>query len=299
MESTEGKGIPARVTLASSFSVAEAQRLMATVPADVANDVWRARCTVAHSHFRNHEHVGLHPVVHRAPEEQARLLRGMARCVKDTVFAEMCLNFAASLATVGNRLAEQGRSDEATAVRALMIGQPMEWVVQVWRLADRMDELRARQNAWGKDHHRIARVLKSAHIPLWAVGALDEISSDELRAMTPSDLADLAGLGNASLAEAAHVLNRLRFLALLGIEPTVWNEFLEKLTARLEAAEVLQTSWVEEVLVPPHPCHPPGALVLAEPRVPRAPGHVVPRRITPQGRRRLHHVGGRGGRPAV
>ncbi|AQU70085.1 hypothetical protein BBN63_31820 [Streptomyces niveus] len=223
----------------------------------------------------------------------------MARCVQDTRFAEMCLESAAAVLSIEGRLADEGRSDEATRVRAVMIGLPMEWVVQVWRFADRMDELRARQKAWGRDNHRIARVLRSAHIPLWAVDALDGISIDGLRVMTPSDLLHLAGREEVSLAEAAHVLDRLRVLALLGVEPAEWNDLLENLAAQFEAAEGIQVSRVDEVAVPPHPCHPPGALVLAEPRIPRAPGHVVPRRITPQGRRRLHHVGGRGGRLTV
>ncbi|QHV83527.1 hypothetical protein C0R01_31370 [Streptomyces albidoflavus] len=299
MKSFEGKGIPGRTGLASSFSVVEAQRLMAAVPADVANDVWRTRCAMMHTHFRSFPHVGQHPVVHRAPGEQARLLRAMARCVRDTKFAEMCLESAAAVVTIEGRLADEGRSDEATRLRALMIGMPMEWVVQVWRFADRMDELRARQKAWGRDNHRIARALRSAHIPLWAVDALGGISIDDLRVMTPSDLLHLAGREEVHLTEAAHVLDRLRVLALLGVEPAEWNDLLDSLTVRFEATDGTQVSRVEEVAVPPHPCHPPGALVLAEPRIPRAPGHVVPRRITPQGRRRLHHVGGRGGRLTV
>ncbi|MFC9249191.1 hypothetical protein ACFT7S_35695 [Streptomyces sp. NPDC057136] len=146
MESTEAS-FSARTGLARSFSVAEAQRLMAAVPAAVADDVWRARCTVLHSHFASHDNVGKHPVVHRAAEEQARLLRSMARCVKGAGFAGMCLELAADVAAVEDRLAELGRAGEATQIRALMIGQPMEWVVQVWRLADLMDELQARQKA--------------------------------------------------------------------------------------------------------------------------------------------------------
>lgn len=294
-----GGNFPARVGLARSFSVAEAQRLMAAVPAAVANDVWRARCTAVHSHFPNHPQVGKHPVVHRAPEEQARLLRSMARCVQDPKFAEMCLELASEVVAAEDRLAELGRADEAAALRALMIGQPMEWVVQVWRLEDQMDELRTRQKAWGMGHHRIARALKSARIPLWVVGALDEISRDDLREMTPGDLASRAQFGDVALTEAARVLDRLRALALLGVEPTDWNDFLDQLAARLEAAEDLQASRVAEVSVPPHPCRPPGGLLLTEPRVPRAPGRAVPRRIITQGRRRLHQPGGRGGRPTA
>lgn len=276
--------------------MAEAQRLMAAVPAAVANDVWRARCTVMHSHFRNLDSVAKHPVVHRTPQQQARLLRSMARCVRDSRFAKMCRDNAALLLVAEDRLAEEDRADEATTVRALTIGMPMEWVVQLWRLADLLSELRARQRAWGEGHHRIARVLRSARIPLWALSALEGISLQDLGAMTPGDLASRAGRSEGSLREAAQVLDRLRALALLGIEPADWDEFLGKLAARLEAAEDKRASRVDEVTVPPHPCHPPGALLLTEPRVPRAPGRAVPRRVTTQGRRRLHHAGGRGGR---
>lgn len=272
---------------------------MAAVPAAVVNDIWRARCTVMHSHFPRHPHGGKHPVVHRAPEEQARLLRSMARCVQDPKFAEMCLELASGVVTAEGRLTELGRADEAVDIRALMIGQPIEWVVQVWRLADQMDELRARQRVWAMGHHRIARALKSARIPLWVVGTLDEISRDDLRAMTPGDLVSRANLGDVGLAEAARVLDRLRALVLLGVEPTDWNDFLDQLAVRLEIAEELQASQVAEVSVPPRPCRPPGGLLLTEPRVPRAPGRAVPRRITTQGRCRLHQPGGRGGRPTA
>lgn len=112
----------------------------------------------------------------------------MARCVQGARFAEMCRTYADHLVVIQDKLAEEGIADEAVTVRALALGMPMEWVVQLWRLADVMSELRARQKAWGESHHRIARALKSARIPLWVVSALDEISLDDLRSMTPSPL---------------------------------------------------------------------------------------------------------------
>ncbi|MEU4889164.1 hypothetical protein [Streptomyces xinghaiensis] len=288
-----------RVGLALSFSVAEAQKLMAAVPEGVADHVWRARCAVMHSHFARYDSFAKHPVVHRGAKEQARLLRSMARCVQGSGFAEMCRTNADLLVAAEDRLAEQGRADEAITVRALTLGMPMEWVVQLWRLADVMSELSARQKAWEQGHHRIARVLRSARIPLWAVAALDEISLDELREMTPSDLISRAGLGESSLAEAAQVLDRLRVLALLGCEPTAWNILMDTLAACLEAAADVQASHAMERNVPLQPCRSPGGLLRSEPRVPRAPGCAVPRAVTVQGRRRLHQAGGRGGRPTV
>lgn len=139
---------------------------MAAVPEGVADNVWRARCTVMHPHFERYDSFAKHPVVHRVPQEQARLLRSMARCVQGSRFAEMCRTNADFLVEAEDRLAEEGRADEAVTVRALALGMPMEWVVQLWRLADVMSKLRARQKAWGNDHHRIARVLRSARIPL-------------------------------------------------------------------------------------------------------------------------------------
>lgn len=290
-----GGAISARAGLATSFSVAEAQRLMAAVPATVANDVWRARCTAMHGHFARFDHIGKQPVVHRPLEEQVRLLRAMARCVQDTTFAEMCLELAAQVVAAEDRLTELGRADETVAIRSLMIGQAMEWVVHVWRLADQIDDLRDRQQAWGKGHHRMARVLKSARIPLWVVGVLEDISHDELRTMTPGELVRRAGLGNIRIAEAERVLDRLRALSLLGVDPTDWNELLDQLATCLDADEILPASSVGNVDVPPLPCCPPGGLVLTEPRVPRAPGHAVPRRMTTQGRRLLHQDGRCGG----
>jgi hypothetical protein len=188
-----GGNLALRAGLALSFSVTEASRLMAAVPEGVADNVWRARCTAMHGHFGDRfDSFSKHPVVHRPPQKQARLLRSMARCVQGTRFAEMCRTHADRLVVVEDRLAEEGRVDEAVTVRALALGMPMEWVVQLWRLADVMGELRARQEAWGKSHHRIARALKSARIPLWVVGALDDISLDDLRSMTPSDLVSRA-----------------------------------------------------------------------------------------------------------
>ncbi|MET7913839.1 hypothetical protein ABZS98_37580 [Streptomyces avermitilis] len=284
------------VGLAASFSVAEAQRLMAAVPEGVADNVWRARCTVMHHHFKRHDSFAKHPVVHKAPHEQARLLRSMARCARGSDFAEMCRTSADVLVETEDRLAEKGRTDEAVTVRALTLGTPMEWVVQLWRLADAMSELQARQKDWGKGHHRIARVLRSARIPLWAVGALDGISLDSLSAMTPGDLLSRAGLGESYLHEAAQVLDRLRVIALLGLEPTAWNMLLDTLAACLEAAADSMASCAEKRDVPLRSCRSPGELLRAEPRVPRAPGCAVPRAVTVQGRRRLHHAGGRGGR---
>lgn len=294
-----GGSLATRGGLALSFSVAEAQRLMAAVPQDVADNVWQARCTVMHPHFVRYDSFGKHPVVHRGPREQARLLRSMARCVQDSRFAEMCRSNADFLVVAEDRLAEADRADEAVTVRALALGMPMEWVVHLWRLADVMSELRARQKAWGKGHHRIARVLRSARIPLWVVGVLDEISLDELREMTPSDLIGRAGGRESSLAEAARVLDRLRVLALLGVEPTAWNMLLDTLAACLEAAADARASYAVERDVPLQPCRSPGGLLRSEPRVPRAPGCAVPRAVTVQGRRRLHQAGGCGGRLTV
>ncbi|WP_128382506.1 hypothetical protein [Streptomyces cavernae] len=291
-----GGNLALRAGLALSFSVTEASRLMAAVPEGVADDVWRARCTAMHGHFGDRfDSFSKHPV-HRAPQEQARLLRSMARCVQGTRFAEMCRTHADRLVVIQDKLAEEGRADEAVSVRALALGMPMEWVVQLWRLADVMSELRARQKAWGESHHRIARALKTARIPLWVVGALDEISLDDLRSMTPSDLVSRAGLGESSLDEAAQALDRLRALALLGVEPTAWNTLLEALVAWIEAAADVQVSYAAELDVQLRPCRSPGELLRSEPRVPRAPGCAVPRAVTVQGRRRLHHAGGRGGR---
>ncbi|CAM5542494.1 hypothetical protein Sdia_48250 [Streptomyces diastaticus subsp. diastaticus] len=248
-----------------------------------------------HGHFTRLDHIGKQPVVHRAPEEQVCLLRSMARCVQDPNFAEMCLELAIQVEAAEDRLAGLGRADEAVAIRSLMIGQAMEWVVHVWRLADQIDDLRARQKAWSKGHHRVARVLKSARIPLWVVGVLEDISHDELRTMTPGDLVRRAGLGNVWIAEAAQVLDRLRALALLGVDLADWNELLDQLATCLDADKNLPASRVGNVDVPPRPCGPPGGLVLTEPRVPRAPGCAVPRRITTHGRRLLHQDGRCGG----
>jgi hypothetical protein len=292
-----GRDLMVKAGLALSFSVAEAQRLMAAVPADVADNVWRARCSVLHGHFDSFGNLGKYPVVHRVPREQARLLRSMARCSQGSRFAEMCRTNADRLMTTADRLAEKDRADEAVTVRALALGMPMEWVLQLWRLADVMGELSARQKTWSKGHHRIARALKSARIPLWVVGALDEFSLDDLRDMTPSDLVSRAGRSESSLNEAARVLDHLRILALLGVEPTAWNMLLlETLAACLEAAEDVRASYAAKLDVPLRPCRPPGGLLRSEPRVPRAPGCAVPRAVTVQGRRRLHHAGGRGGR---
>lgn len=292
-----GGNLARRAGLALSFSVTEAMRLMAAVPEGVADNVWRARCTAMHGHFRNgFDSFSKHPVVHRAPQEQARLLRSMARCVQDARFAAMCRNHADHLVVAEDRLAEEGRAEEAVTVRALALGMPMEWVVQLWRLADVMSELRARQKAWGENHHRIARALKSARIPLWAVAALDEIPLDDLRSMTPSDLVSRAGRSEGFLNEAERVLYSLRILALLGVEPAAWNALLDILTACLEAEAEIQASCAAKRDVPPRQCRPPGQLLRAAPCVPRAPGPVIPRSVTAQGRRRLHRAGGCGGR---
>ncbi|MFD9118833.1 hypothetical protein [Streptomyces bottropensis] len=295
------------------FSLRQAQRLMATVSADAAQAIGHARNCFAHGRSVD---VQEHSLADLEVADQVVLLRELAKCVApETPFAQLCERRADALLVLAEKVSEMPEANEASMPRMgslLLTNQAVEYVARLWRFAEQIEKLQGEQAALGGDHHRRLRVLKAAEIPLWALNALGGMSEDSLKTMTPEKLLELSGRGIAGpalaarssdetrlLREAEAVLALLRVLVVLGMEPTSWNEFLSRLTARLEADDTVEASRVVEFDVPPRPCRPPGELVTAEPRVPRAPGCAVPRRNRHRGRSRLHHRGGRGGRLTV
>ncbi len=240
-----------------------------------------------------------HPLVTASCEERAELVMSLARLAPGTPFASVCERFAEAIRQLELMDVPAAWVEHSRKRELMMAGEVMRFVQHAWSLAGQIDDLQAGQDALCGRGPRTQRVLRKARIPLWVVNALKDIDPYDLRSMTAVALLDLADFKDpellhrgersrdAFLAEAASALQVLRVLTILNVEPAAWNELLERLDARLEAAERPDASRVGEVAVPPRPCRPPGELVLAEPRVPRAPGCVAPRRSIDMGRRRV------------
>ncbi|MFB7512924.1 hypothetical protein [Streptomyces sp. NPDC056144] len=295
------------------FSLRQARRLMATVSADAADAIRHARNRVVH-----HSSVELqeYPLANLSVDEQVTLLRELAKCAPRTPFAQLCEDMAGDLrlfaVPINDRMMTFPEVDVVRSRSLLLTHGAVEFVARLWRLAEQLEELRGQQIALGEGHHRRLRVLKAAEVPLWALNALAVMPEDGLKTMTPKRLLELSDRGDAGTAlaardsdearllrEAEAVLDLLRVLTVLGMEPTSWNEFLSQLAQRLEPHDTIEASRVMEFEVPPRPCRPPGELVMADPRVPRAPGFGAPRRPSRRGRSQLHHHGRRRGRPVV
>nr|WP_128862185.1 hypothetical protein [Streptomyces sp. HB202] len=294
-----------------TFSLRQARRLMAAVSADTADAIQQARNHVVH-----HDSVDLkrYPLADLSLPEQVALLRELVKCAAGSPFADLCEDMAGDLLHFADRASQiPDLPVDMPRMRSLMLTNgAVEFVARLWRLADQLDRLQGEEIALGEEHHRRLRVLKAAEIPLWALSALGSMPEDSLKDLTAEKLLALSSQGIAGQAlaardsdqtrlmrEAETILTLLRVLAVLGVEPDSWNEFLERLTARVETDDTLEASRVVEFAVPPRPCHPPGELVMAEPMVPRAPGHPVPRRSVHRGRSQLHHHGRRRGRLMV
>lgn len=296
-----------------AFSLRQARRLMAAVPADTADAIRQARNHVAH-----HNSVDLkrYPLADLSVPEQVTLLRELVKCAAGSPFADLCEDMAGDLlhfAERASKIPDLRLEPDMPRMRSLMLTNgAVEFVARLWRLTDQLDKLQGEEIALGEEHHRRLRVLKAAEIPLWALSALGSMPEDCLKDMTAEKLLVLSGQGIAGQAlaardsdqtrlmrEAETILTLLRVLAVLGMEPDSWNEFLAQLTARVETHDTLEAPRVVEFAVPPRPCHPPGELVMAEPMVPRAPGHPVPRRSVHRGRSQPHHHGRRRGRLVV
>jgi hypothetical protein len=303
----------------TGFSVSEARRLMAAVPRDTAAEIVRARNNVAHGHpgsYSSFVSEVKHSLVAGSGAERTSALRALAARAPGTRFAQACTE-AAERITAFNRFTAAGDDrivESAQTVILMLVADVMRVVLDTWRETGGIATLDAQQESLSAGNDRARRVLRAARIPLWVMRALSGVDVENLRLMTAEDLVDRAGLSRpvaprfsvagepspeALLADAESALRLVRFLAMLRVPPAVWNDFLEGLAGRLEATADTIVSKVGEVPVPPRPCHPPGELVMSEPRVPRAPGAAVPRDRTDRGRSRLHRCGGRRGRSAA
>jgi hypothetical protein len=292
---------------------------MAAVPRDAAEAIWRMRCNAVHRFPGTSS--GLvddpvrHPLIDGSGVQRAVLLRALAGCAPGTPFAQFCSQAAEQIVALDlvRTGADANSGDAYRMVGLTMVGEVMRFVLQAWNAAGRIDALDAQQDAWCARNHRARRVLRAARIPLWVVSALSGVNSEDVRSMTAETLVERAGLSQAMvrgfdaeepspaalLADAESALRLLRILAALQVEPAAWNSLLEEVAARMEAVADTNATGVGEIPVPPRPCQPPGALILSEPRVPRAPGPVAPRRRIDRDRSRLRHCGGCGGRLAA
>jgi hypothetical protein len=308
-----------RETFGAGFSVREARRLMSAVSRDTAAEIVRVRNNVAHGHPGSYSPFVSevkHSLVAGSGAQRTSALRALAACAPGTAFAQVFTQVAERI-TAFDRFCAAGddRTVESARTASLMlVADVMRVVLDTWREAGGIATLDAQQKTLSAGSDRAQRVLRSARIPLWVMRVLSGVDVEDLRLMTAEDLLARAGLSQpvaprfsavgepsseALLADAESALRLVRFLAMLRVPPAAWNDFLEGVAVRIEATADTTASKVGDVPAPPRPCHPPGELVMSEPRVPRAPGAAVPRDRTDKGRSRLHRCGGRGGRSAA
>lgn len=238
--------------------------------------------------------LGKHPLAALGPHERAELVHSVAQQLPDGPVAARFRELAQQIQALGDRHVEAS---------CMLASMALEVVWRLWRAAEHINDLDAEQRERNHRHPRRMRMLNSAEVPLWVLSTLQGMSMKELKALTPEALLVLAGLENAEgpahdggqlLDQARAALRVLRVLALLGVEPSHLGELVALLIIRVDDGDHMPSLAVQEVPVPVHPCHPPGDLVLAEPRVPRAPGGAVLRRSINRDRHQLHGCGERG-----
>lgn len=277
---------------ADSLSVRQARRMMRVLTQADAEAIRRGRNELAHGSSRALER---HPLAAMEPEERAELVLSVSQRLPDGPVAASFRRIAEDIRALGDR---------HTAASCHLAGMVLEVVWILWRSAERIGDLEAEQQERIRRHPRRMRMLDSAEVPLWVLGALQGMSTADLRTLTPEALLALAGLEDADgpdrhdgrlLSQARAALRVLRLLALLGVEPPCLNELLALLVVSIRGHDDTSPA-VQGVPVPVRPCHPPGELVLAEPRVPRAPGCAVFRRFIDRDRHQLHRCGVRGRR---
>lgn len=279
---------------ADSLSVRQARGMMRVLTQADAEAIHQGRNELAHG--GSTKALERHPLAAMGPEGRAELVLSVSQRLPD-----------GPVAAVFRRIAEDIRDlgDRHTAASCHLAGTALEVVWLVWRSAERIGDLEAEQQDRIRRHPGRMRMLNSAEVPLWVLGALQGMSTADLTTLTPETLLALAGLEEADgpvrhdgrlLSQARAALRVLRLLALLGVEPPCLNELLALLVVSIRGHDDTSSAAVQNVPLPARPCHPPGELVLAEPRVPRAPGSAVFRRFIDRDRHQLHRSGGRGRR---
>lgn len=232
-----------------------------------------------------------HPFAAMEPEERAGLVLSVSQRLPDGPVADAFRGIAEDIRVLGDR---------HPAASCHLAGMVLEVVWVLWRAAEHIGDLEAEQQERIRHHPRRMRMLDSAEVPLWVLSALQGMPMMDLTALTPEALLVLAGRedadgpgcqGDGSLSQARAALRVLRMLALLGVEPHCLSELLAFLAVSIRGRADTLPSAVQDVPIPVWPCHPPGELVLTEPRVPRAPGCVVFRRSIDRDRRQLHECG--------
>ncbi|MFD0076030.1 hypothetical protein ACFVIY_26700 [Streptomyces sp. NPDC127166] len=232
-----------------------------------------------------------HPLAERGSQGVASLLRTVAGCVSGTPMAAHIVRLA---------MDAKALADTNPQASCLLASYALHPVEDLWRDANTINDLELDQVARSHGHPHRLRMLRSAKVPLWALEELRVMPPETLWAITPETLVDLAevselqGFGRDDLvAQAAGILCLLRILSVLAAAPSDVIELLQLLDLSNDEATVLPALYLQRERVPARACRPPGALVLAQPQVPRAPGRAVPRRPNVEGRCRLRQRGGR------
>jgi hypothetical protein len=257
-------------TLATYLSVHEAQRLMSAVPKDVAYAVRRksmharyeARCGL-----REHPHCSDH--VQDLIDSVNLLSKHIAGHPLTQWFQHVVTNLTAL----------KDSQPCAYLVSTILAGLPYALLTDLWQSAPTITALHRQENSWSQGHPRRRSMLAAAGIPLWVLEQLHTADLRSLQNLTPEELIERAavrgldhyGLDHTTLLEQAHTA--LRLLRLLMVLAVVQHQLLASWLAADTAAPECPPL---QPLVLERPCKPPGALLLASPRVPRAPGRPAP-----------------------
>ncbi|MFF9091478.1 hypothetical protein ACF1BE_35045 [Streptomyces sp. NPDC014991] len=232
-----------------------------------------------------------HPLAVRGSQGVASLLHTVASRVSGTPMAAHIVRLA---------MDAKALADTNPQASCLLASYALHPVEELWRDADTVNDLELDQVARSHGHPHRLRMLRSAKVPLWALEELLAMPPEMLWVITPETLVELAevselqGLGRDELvAQAAGILCLFRILSVLAAAPSEVIELLQLLDLGNDEAAAMSASYLQRKRAPARACRPPGALVLAQPRVPRAPGRAVPRRSNVEGRCRLRQRGGR------
>ncbi|MFI0091852.1 hypothetical protein [Streptomyces bobili] len=257
-------------TPTTHLSVHQAQRIMSVVPRDVAYAIRRGFV-----HARYEDGCGLreHPQCNDHVQGLIDSVNFLGKHIADHPLSQWFQEVVTTLTVLKDSRPCSYMSSTVLA------SHPFELITDLWRSAPRITELHGQEHTWSQGHPRRRNMLAAAGIPLWVLEQLHTADLRSLQNLTPEELIDRAaisgldryGLGHAKLVEQAHAA--LRLLRVLMVLAVVQHQLL---ASWLVADTAGPEHPVPEPPVPERPCRPPGALLLASPRVPRAPGGPLP-----------------------
>ncbi|WP_143676473.1 hypothetical protein [Streptomyces sp. EAG2] len=275
-----------KVRISKYLSIQQAKQLKAAVPESDYGAIGEGVDVLRYGGVLDNGH----PLAELGDQGRIDFLHAVAARIPGTPVAAHIARMAAQVAMLADR-------PEVSCLLAYYALCPVE---DLWRETVDITGLDLEQAVRSHGHPHRLRMLQAANVPLWALEELQGMPAEALWAITPETVVDLAevselpGLGlDELIAQAAGTLRLLRVLSLLSAGSSHLIELLQLLDVGNDETDEVPASPIHDVQVSVRVCRPPGALALAEPRVPRAPGRVVPRRPAVEGRDRLRPRGGR------